>query len=35
MSLQRPKDTSYVRLWAREASCMCNIDFMLHMRVKT
>ena len=28
------RDTSYVRLRAREASCMCNIDFMLHLRVK-
>jgi hypothetical protein len=28
-----PRDTSYERLRAREASCMCYIDFMLHMRV--
>ena len=29
------RDTSYVRLKAREPSCMCNIGFMLHSRVKT
>ena len=27
-------DTSFGRLRAKEASCMCNIDFMLHLRVK-
>ena len=27
-------DTNFGRLRAKEASCMCNIDFMLHLRVK-
>jgi hypothetical protein len=28
------RDTNFGRLRAKEASCMCNIDFMLHLRVK-